>query len=89
MVITTGTILSSASLFGAACVLLGAVFKIHSWYLKQEQQDAEIASIKAELEILSKGMLASLDGLEQLGCNHIVPQTRIEFEDHINKKAHK
>lgn len=88
MMVTTGTIVGWAGLLAAISALLGALFKVHTWILRQEQQDKEIADIKAELKILSKGMLASLDGLEQLGCNHIVPDTKNMLSEHINNKAH-
>ncbi len=57
-------------------------------YLKQEKQDAEIKAIKEEQRVMCKGVLACLDGLEQLGCNHSVPKAKEALENHINEVAH-
>ena len=63
--------------------------KIHKWFLKQEHQDEEIAQMKAEQRVLTTGVLACLDGLEQLGCNHSVPKAKNLLEEHLNEVAHK
>lgn len=90
------TIITVASLLTAVGVIFGAIFKIHKWFLKQEKQDEEIKKIKEvdiphlkdELRVMCAGVLACLDGLEQLGCNHSVPKAKAQLEDHINKVAH-
>lgn len=95
MMITPQSLVLWASVLAAISALGGALFKIHNWYLKQEKQDEEIAEIKLEIAgikqeqgLICKGMLAALDGLEQLGCNHIVPTTKEELGEHLNNKAH-
>ena len=71
-------------------ILIGTTFsKIHTWFLKQEQQDVQIANLKEEQRVLCKGISACLDGLEQLGCNHSVPVAKKELEEHLNSAAHK
>lgn len=93
---TISTIITIASLITAVTVIFGAIFKIHKWFLKQEKQDEEIKKIKEvdikhlkdEQRIICTGVLACLDGLEQLGCNHSVPRAKGMLEEHINKVAH-
>ena len=76
-IILTGSLLT-------ALILIGTTFgKIHTWFLKQEQQDVQIANLKEEQRV------ACLDGLEQLGCNHSVPVAKKELEEHLNSAAHK
>lgn len=99
MVITTQTIITTAALLTALISIFTIVFKIHNWYLKQEQQDKKIDhlkdahnedvhEIKAEQRIICEGLLACLDGLQQLGCNHSVPEAKKTLEKHLNKIAH-
>ncbi|MBR5583056.1 MAG: branched-chain amino acid ABC transporter permease [Lachnospiraceae bacterium] len=99
MVITTQTIITSAAVLTALVSIFTIVFKVHSWYLKQEQQDSKIDrlkdthnedvhEIKAEQRIICEGLLACLDGLQQLGCNHSVPEAKKSLENHLNKIAH-
>lgn len=88
MVITTGTIIYAASLLGAVLLLVGTLFKVHSWYLHQQEQDEKIEANTKELAILCESSLAILDGLEQLGCNSRVTEAKHNIEKHINEKAH-
>jgi len=88
MYIDANTVITAASVFGAVCVIVGAILAVYRWYLKQEKQDDEIKSIKEEQRILLNGILACLDGLSQLGANHSVPIQRKKIEDYINDKAH-
>ena len=82
-IILTGSLLT-------ALILIGTTYnKIHTWFLKQEQQDVQIANLKEEQRVLCKGISACLDGLEQLGCNHSVPIAKQELEEHLNSAAHK
>ena len=51
-IILTGSLLT-------ALILIGTTFgKIHTWFLKQEQQDVQIANLKEEQRILCKGISA-------------------------------
>lgn len=81
-------IISIAALLGALGSMLAIVLKVHKWYLRQEEQDKDIKKNKDELRIVCKGVMACLDGLEQLGCNHSVPKAKEELHEHINKQAH-
>lgn len=88
MYVDAETIIKAASLFTAVCLLIGALFKFHKWYLKQEQQDAEIKRLKEENCLLCYGMSAALDGLMQLGANHTVPKAKDKLDKYLNKEAH-
>lgn len=82
-------IITGASLITALGVLLGVVFKVHKWYLKQEQQDKEIKQIKEENTLICFALSACLDGLQQLGANHTVPIAKEKLDKYLNQQAHK
>lgn len=88
MYIDANVIITVASVVGSITALLGVIFTVYRWYLRQKQQDIEIRAIQEEQCLLTYGILACLDGLEQLGCNHTVPATRDKIEKHLNKRAH-
>lgn len=88
MYIDTNIIITAASLITALVVIFSAIFAIYKWYLKQNRQDVDIKKIKDEQCLLTYGILACLDGLQQLGANHSVPEVRSRIEKHINKQAH-
>jgi hypothetical protein len=88
MYITVQTIITAASLLTAVCVIIGALFKIHKWYLKQEQQDIEIKRLKKENALICYGLSACLDGLQQLGANHTVPLAKEKLDKYLNEEAH-
>lgn len=52
-------------------------------------QQQRIDDSLEERELLMKGILACLDGLEQQGCNHSVPQTKTEINDFLNRQSHR
>lgn len=82
-------IITGASLITAIGVILGFVFKVHKWYLKQEKQDEEIKEIKEEDRLICYALSACLDGLMQLGANHSVPDAKNKLDKYLNEKAHK
>jgi hypothetical protein len=82
-------IITGASLITAIGVILGFVFKVHKWYLKQEQQDKEIKQIKEEDTLICYALSACLDGLQQLGANHTVPDAKDKLDKYLNQQAHK
>lgn len=86
--IDASAIITASALLGAVIAILSAAVAACRWFLRQQQQDVEIKAIKEEQCLLTYGILACLDGLEQLGCNHSVSETRSKIEKHINKKAH-
>ena len=82
-------IITIASLITAIGVILGAVFKVHKWYLRQQKQDEEIKQIKEEDTLICYALSACLDGLMQLGANHSVPDAKEKLDKYLNKQAHK
>ena len=88
MYIDINTIITAASFLTSATVLFAAVFKVHKWYLKQEEQDKDIKKMKEEDTLICFALSACLDGLQQLGANHTVPIAREKLEKYLNKKAH-
>ena len=81
-------VITLAALIGAILVIIKNYNKMHKWFMKQEEQETEIQSIKDEQEILTKGILACLKGLSQQGCNGPVTSAIEEIEEHLNEKAH-
>jgi hypothetical protein len=82
-------IITFASLITASGIILAFVFKIHKWFLKQEKQDEEIKRIKEENALICYALSACLDGLQQLGCNHTVPDAKEKLDKYLNQQAHK
>lgn len=82
-------IITIASLITALGVILGVVFKVHKWYLKQKQLEKEIKQIKEEDTLICYALSACLDGLQQLGCNHTVPDAKDKLDKYLNQQAHK
>lgn len=81
-------IITLVSVVTAVIALFKYYNKGHKWFMKQEEQETEIQSIKDEQEILTKGILACLKGLSQQGCNGPVTSAIEEIEEHLNEKAH-
>lgn len=55
---------------------------------RNESQDIAIARLKEENQLICYGLSAALDGLEQLGANHIVPVAKGKLEKYLNQQAH-
>lgn len=83
------TIIAVASIITALGVILGLIFAVYKWYLKQEKQDNDIKAIKEEQCLLTQGVLACLKGLQEQGCDGPVTQAIKKIETHLNQQAHK
>lgn len=88
MYISTATIINVAALVTALITIGGILFSIFKWFQKQKQQDIDIKSMKEENTLLCYGLMACLDGLQQLGANHTVPVAKDKLEKYLNQKAH-
>jgi len=97
--ITAGGIITAASVLAAIIALAGYLFKAHDWVQMQDgreneiaelrkQHNADISTVQEEQTLIVYGLLACLDGLEQLGCNHEVTNAKEKLNKHLNKKAH-
>jgi hypothetical protein len=78
-----------AATITALGVILGAVFAVYKWFLKQEKQDKDIKTIKEEQTILTEGILACLKGLKEQGCNGPVTDAIDKIETFLNQRAHR
>jgi hypothetical protein len=88
MYVDTATIIQTAALVGALGTLGALLYKVFQWIERQKKQDEEIVAIKEEQCILCYGLLATLDGLRQLGANGNVTKAHEALERHLNKSAH-
>ena len=89
MIITTQSLLSLAAVLGALIAIFGYYNRAYSWYRRQQRQDEDIKSIKAEQSLLTYGVLACLQGMKEQGCNGPVTEAIIKIEKHLNEKAHR
>lgn len=77
--------------------IFGVIFTVYRWIMKQNQQDkdienikeSDVKSIKAELCLLTYGVLACLKGLAEQGCDGPVTDATDKIEKHLNQQAHK
>ena len=88
MYISTGTIITAGSVLAAILAIGGVLIAVYKWVERQNKQDVDIKRMKDEQCLLTYGILACLDRLQQLGCNHTVPVTREKIEKYLNKAAH-
>ena len=89
MYITWQTLITAGSVLAAVGAMLGMLFKVHKWYLQQEEQSKEIAKMKEENTLICFALAACLDGLLQLGANHSVPLAKEKLDKYLNQQAHK
>lgn len=89
-------IITLASLLTAAGVIFGVIKPLITALKKWNGYDQQITDISNELQTLrteqyvqTRVMLATLDGLHQLGCNGKVTEATEELNDYINKLSHK
>lgn len=93
------TIITAAAVITAVGTILAVVLKGHSWFLEQKNQsrkikaleekhDADMAESNEERQLICFALVACLDGLQQLGCNHSVTEAKDKMEKHLNQKAH-
>lgn len=55
----------------------------------EREMSEQIRKNNEELQILTRGILACLKGLQEKGCNGPVTETAKEIEEYLNVKAHK
>lgn len=60
----------------------------HDQKQKWDEYDKQIKEVKAEQCLLTYCMMATLDGLHQLGANGKVTEARDMLDKHLNKQAH-
>lgn len=86
-------IIKSGAVLGAIIAIGTIINKIFNFIERQKQQDAEIDRLKTrvaeENTLICYGLMACLDGLEQLGANHTVPKAKDKIDKYLNQQAHK
>lgn len=82
------TFIGIAGGVAAVIALLGYLFKGYDFVRRQKEQDKDIKSIKVENSLVIYSLRACLDGLQQLGANHTVPEAKEKLDKFINKQAH-
>ena len=88
MYVDADAIIKAAALLAAISTIGALFYKSFKWMEQQKQQEAEISAIKKEQCLLCYCMLATLDGLKQLGANGNVTDAYQKLEKHLNKSAH-
>ena len=68
--------------------LWAVLYKSVQWVERQKKQDEEIQKIKEEQCVMCYGLLATLDGLKQLGANGNVSAAHQKLEKYLNQSAH-
>lgn len=88
IVIDTTTIVEVAGFLTALGVICGLVYKLFKWLDTRKKIEAEMKDMKEENTLIFYGLMACLDGLEQLGANHTVPLAKNKIQKYLNLKAH-
>ena len=88
MLIDGDFIIRLAAVLGAFGAIGTMLYKSFRWMEQQKSQEIEIENIKKEQCIMCYGLLATLDGLKQLGANGNVSDAYQRLEKHLNKTAH-
>lgn len=88
MYIDANTIIMFGAIIGVLGTCGGVLYKTFRWVERQKEQDEEIANIKDEQCVICYSLLATLDGLKQLGANGNVTDAYNKLEKHLNQQAH-
>lgn len=99
MYVDHNTIIILASVLTSLGAILGVILWCYRWYLKMEyksaqhdaletKHDEDVKNLKTENRLICFALDACLDGLEQLGANHSVPEARKKLQEFLNYQAH-
>ena len=88
MFVDADFIIRLATILGAFGAIGTMLYKSFRWMEQQKLQEIEIENIKKEQCIMCYGLLATLDGLKQLGANGNVSDAYQKLEKHLNQTAH-
>lgn len=89
MTITAEGIITAAAVIAAVIGILKYLSKIYDLVKHQKKQDEDIADIKKEQTLVITALIACLDGLQQLGANHSVPEAKQKLSSYLIEEAHK
>lgn len=82
------TVITAAALIAAIVAIMKYYNKIYDLVKHQKDQDSDIKAIKREQTLTIYALQACLDGLQQLGANHVVPDAKDKLSKYINQQAH-
>lgn len=88
MYLNAETIILCGSVLAALTAMAAFAYKIFSWISEQREQSGKIQQIQEEQTVICYVLLATLDGLKQLGANGEVTKAQDYLSKYINKKAH-
>ena len=88
MFVDADFIIRLATILGAFGAIGTMLYKSFRRMEQQKLQEIEIENIKKEQCIMCYGLLATLDGLKQLGANGNVSDAYQKLEKHLNQTAH-
>ena len=93
--VTINSVVAAFGIIAAIVAGLGAIATVykgmvdsHDRVQKWDEYDKDIKAIKDEQCMLTYCMMATLDGLKQLGCNGKVTEARDMLDKYMNKQAH-
>lgn len=94
-VINANTIIGFAGLITAIGVVIGVIRNYFKQVDKWNSYDKQICDVSQEIQglrteqyVQTKVLLATLDGLHQLGCNGKVTEATNELNEYLNKQSH-
>lgn len=88
MTITAQGIITAGAVIAAIIAIVKYYNKVYDLVKHQKEQDNDIKAIKREQTLMVYAMQACLDGLQQLGANHVVPEAKDKLSKYINQQAH-
>lgn len=99
MTITSQTVITIGEVLAAVLAIGALVWRVIRWVVHQREQDTRMdalaaeqqkqkSDIEGELTLIVYGLLASLKGLKEQGCNGPVTDAINRIEKHLNLKAH-
>lgn len=88
MYLDADTIIKVAALLAAIGAIGALLYKGFQFMERQKAQDEEIQGMKEEQCVMCYAILATLDGLKQLGANGNVTAAHEKLEKHLNQSAH-
>lgn len=88
MTITVQGLITLSAALAAIVAIVKYYNKVYDLVKHQKEQDRDIKAIKREQTLMVYSMQACLDGLQQLGANHVVPEAKDKLSKYINQQAH-
>ena len=86
-------IIKAAAVLTAFGVIGTLIYKVIEFVQRQKAQDSEIEALKKrvaeENTLMCYALSACLDGLQQLGANHSVPDAKNKLDKYLNQQAHR